>query len=85
MDRFLEWFSEQPARYRMLTCGNHEYPVEADREKWRRRVRNATLLLNESTTIEGIKLWGSPVSPVDGAFGMTSEIEREKLDRKSVV
>jgi Icc-related predicted phosphoesterase len=78
MDRFLEWFAEQPARYRVLTCGNHEYPVEADPDKWRRRVRNATLLLNESITIEGIKLWGSPVTPY-GAFGMSNEAEREKV------
>ena len=79
MDRFIEWFAEQPARHRLLTCGNHEYPVQADPAKWRRRVRNATLLLNESITNQGIKLWGSPVSPVDGAFGMSSEAEREKL------
>jgi Icc-related predicted phosphoesterase len=82
MDRFLAWFAEQPARHRVLTCGNHEYPVEADPDKWRRRVRNATLLLNESITIEGIKIFGSPVTPVySGAFGMSSEAEREKLWR----
>jgi Icc-related predicted phosphoesterase len=80
MDRFLEWFSEQPAQHRLLTCGNHEYPVEADPDKWRRRVRNATLLLNESITVEGIKIFGSPLTPLySGAFGMSSEAEREKL------
>jgi Icc-related predicted phosphoesterase len=81
MDRFLEWFSEQPARFRVLTAGNHEFPVEADPGKWRRRVRNATLLLNESITIEGIKIWGSPVTPSYGAFGISSEAEREKVWR----
>jgi hypothetical protein len=80
MDRFLEWFAEQPARHRVLTCGNHEYPVEADPDKWRRRVRNGTLLLNESITIEGIKLWASPTTPLyGGAFGMSSEADRERL------
>jgi hypothetical protein len=82
MDRFLGWFAEQPARYRVLTCGNHEYPVEADPDKWRLRVRDATMLLNESITIEGIKIFGSPVTPVySGAFGMSSEAERESLWR----
>jgi Icc-related predicted phosphoesterase len=82
MDRFLAWFAEQPARHRVLTCGNHEYPVEADPDKWRRRVRNATLLLNESVTIDGIKIFGSPVTPLySGAFGMSSEPERESLWR----
>jgi Icc-related predicted phosphoesterase len=82
MDRFLAWFAEQPARYRVLNCGNHEYPVEADPDKWRLRVRDATLLLNESITIEGIKLWSSPVTPVrGGAFGISDEAERETLWR----
>src|ERR1700744_5619584 len=80
MDRFLEWFSEQPARHRVLTCGNHEYPVEVDSAKWRHRVRNAHLLLNESVTIEGIKVWGSPITPLhSGAFGLSSEADREKV------
>lgn len=60
----------QPARFRVITCGNHEYPVEAEPDKWRRRMSNATLLLNEAITIEGIKLWASPVTPLyGGAFG----------------
>jgi Icc-related predicted phosphoesterase len=82
MDRFLAWFAEQPARYRVLTCGNHEYPVEADPDKWRRRVRNATLLLNESITIEGIKIFGSPCTTLSsGAFGISDEAKREALWR----
>jgi hypothetical protein len=82
MDRFLAWFAEQPARYRVLTCGNHEYPVEADPDKWRLRVRDAALLLNDSITIEGIKLWSSPVTPLrEGAFGISDEAERETLWR----
>jgi hypothetical protein len=82
MDAFLAWFAEQPARHRVLTCGNHEYLVEADPDKWRLRVRDATLLLNESITIEGIKLWSSPVTPLrGGAFGISDEAERETLWR----
>jgi hypothetical protein len=50
--------SEQPARYKLITGGNHEYPIEAQPDKWRRRLSNAMLLVNESITIEGIKLWG---------------------------
>jgi hypothetical protein len=83
MDAFLAWLAEQPARYRVLTCVNHEYPVEADPDKWRRRLSNATLLLNESITIAGVKVWATPVTPlVGGAFGMGSEAKREKLFSK---
>jgi hypothetical protein len=63
MDSFNTWLGDQPAKYKVITCGNHEYPVEAEPDAWRRRLSNATLLLNESVTIEGIKIWGSPVTP----------------------
>jgi hypothetical protein len=62
MDRFNSWLGAQPAVVRAVTCGNHEYPVEAEPEKWRKRLTNATVLLNESLTIEGIKVWSSPVT-----------------------
>ena len=74
------WLGEQPAKYRAITCGNHEYPVEAAPEKWRRRLSNATLLLNEAVEIEGIKIWASPTTPLyGGAFGMSSAADRERL------
>jgi predicted phosphodiesterase len=80
MDAFNEWLGDQPAKYKVITCGNHEYPIEAEPDKWRRRLSNATLLLNEAITIEGIKLWASPVTPLrGGAFGISDEAERETL------
>lgn len=80
MDRFNSWLGAQPARVRAVTCGNHEYPVEAEPEKWRKRLTNATLLLNESIMIEGIKLWSSPVTSLrGGAFGISDEAERGTL------
>jgi hypothetical protein len=57
MAHFNTWLGEQPARYNVITCGNHEYPVEANPDEWRRRLSNATLLLNEAVTIEGTKVW----------------------------
>jgi hypothetical protein len=68
MDAFNDWLGEQPAEYVVITAGNHEYPVAAERDKWRRRLSNATLLLNESTTIDGIKLWASPVTKIKRGF-----------------
>jgi hypothetical protein len=82
MDRFNSWLGAQPALVRVVTCGNHEYPVEAEPDKWRKRLTNATLLLNGSITIEGIKLWSSPVTPLQGgASGISDEAERETLWR----
>jgi Icc-related predicted phosphoesterase len=79
MDSFNTWLGDQPAKYKVITCGNHEYPVEAEPDAWRRRLSNATLLLNESVTIEGIKIWGSLVTPHGGAFAMRNEADRERL------
>lgn len=80
MDDFNVWLGEQPAEYRVITCGNHEYPVEAEPEKWRKRLSNATLLLNEGIEVEGTRIWGSPTTKLyGGAFGIGSEADREKL------
>jgi Icc-related predicted phosphoesterase len=80
MDRFNEWLGEQPVRYTVITAGNHEYPVATDPDMWRRRMSNATLLLNESVNIDGVRIWASPVTWFEGgAFGMSEEAEREKL------
>jgi hypothetical protein len=37
------------------------------------------LLISEGATIEGVHIWGSPVTRVDGAFGMPDEAERDAL------
>jgi predicted phosphohydrolase len=74
---FNEWLSEQPVRYRCCIPGNHEYAIEAEPDKWRRRLSNATMLINEAVTIEGIKIWGSPVTPHGGAFAMRNEADRD--------
>jgi Icc-related predicted phosphoesterase len=82
IDDFNDWLGEQPARVRLVVPGNHEYAIEAEPDKWRRRLNNATLLINEAITIEGIKIFGSPVTPsYGGAWGISSEAERERLWR----
>lgn len=80
MDDFNDWLGKQPARHRVLTAGNHEWPVAIHPDMWRNRISNATLLLNESVEIGGMTIWGSPVTRFEGgAFAMSDEVEREKL------
>jgi hypothetical protein len=57
LDAFNRWLGEQPAAYRVIVPGNHDTPVWADPNKWRRRLSNATLLLNEGVTIERLRIW----------------------------
>jgi Icc-related predicted phosphoesterase len=48
--------------------------------KNRSLIKNATLLVNSGVVIEGIRIWGSPVTPLPGvAFGMPDAAERKKL------
>jgi hypothetical protein len=80
LDDFAEWLSEQPAQYRLVIPGNHDRPIEQEPEIWRERMSVATLLINESVTIEGIRIWGSPVTKLANVpFGIPDEDERERL------
>jgi len=76
---FNAWLGELPHRYKIVVPGNHEFFLEADPSE-RSLLSNATVLINEGTEIEGLRIWGSPVTPMgDGAFGLTSTEDRRKL------
>jgi hypothetical protein len=79
LDDLNDWLGELPVRNRVITAGNHDTRIAADVQMWRKRLSNATLLINEVVIIEGVHIWGSPVSRVDGAFGMPDEAERDAL------
>jgi Icc-related predicted phosphoesterase len=41
---------------------------------------NATVLINEGIEIEGLRIWGTPVTPTyGGAFGLSSARDRKRL------
>jgi Icc-related predicted phosphoesterase len=76
---FNEWLGELPHRHKIVVPGNHEFFLEADPSK-RRLLSNAVLLIDESVTVMGLKIWGSPVTPLfNGAFGRSSAEDRAKL------
>ena len=63
----------------IVTFGNHEFGFEADPAR-RNLLSNATVLVNESVSIEGLKFWGSPGTTLtSGAFGMADPNERKVL------
>src|SRR5208282_5143989 len=65
---FNAWLGELPHRHKVVTCGNQEYMLEEPRD--RGAITNATLLIDSGLKIEGLKIWGSPVTPLyPGAFG----------------
>jgi predicted phosphohydrolase len=70
---FMEWFAEQPHKYKIMIAGNHDFWFEPGhvRNRYLRPDENPrdiipegiTYLENETIEIEGIKIFGSPYTP----------------------
>lgn len=63
---FFIWFSQQPARYKVFVAGNHDFCMENDlRLSFEKEAASLGLIyLNDSgITIEGLEIWGSPITP----------------------
>jgi Icc-related predicted phosphoesterase len=75
---FNDWLGELPHRA-VVVPGNHEFFLESDPSR-RSLISNATVLINEGIEIQGLRIWGSPVTPLyGGAFGLSSAEERRRL------
>ena len=75
---FNDWLGHLPHKSKVVIPGNHDSGF-IDPE-YRELITEATLLVNEGTVMEGLKIWGSPVTPFDwGAFGPETSEERECL------
>ena len=70
-EEFLEWYSQLPYKYKVFIAGNHDFFVERNPEVFRKMIPDNCIYLEDSgTEIEGIKIWGSPITPwfFDWAF-----------------
>ena len=69
---FLEWFERQPYQHKIFIAGNHDFYFENERAESIRELipDNITYLCDNGICIDGINIWGSPVSPwfYDWAF-----------------
>lgn len=69
---FLQWFDDQDFAYKVFIAGNHDFFFEKmPPEIVTNSVPPGIIYLNDSgITIEGVKIWGSPVTPwfFDWAF-----------------
>ncbi len=72
IEAFLKWFSEQDFNYKIFIAGNHDFLFENETpESIEALIPDDVTYLNDSEiTIEGIKIWGSPIQPefMDWAF-----------------
>jgi Icc-related predicted phosphoesterase len=72
------WLGAQPHPYKVLIPGNHDFALEDPTS--RGMIDNAVVLINESIEVMGLKIWGSPTTPMrDGAFGTPDDRERARI------
>lgn len=77
---FLTWFDSLQIKHKVMIAGNHDTSIEkglVDKET----IEDLGIhyLFNESITIEGIKIWGSPHTPQFGNWAFMKS--RGKLSR----
>jgi Icc-related predicted phosphoesterase len=79
VEGFNAWLGELKHRTKICVPGNHEFFLANDPSR-RSLLSNASILINESIEVEGLKIWGSPVTPLaNAAFGMSSAEDRRRL------
>ena len=72
IEDFDDWLGGLPHKVKLLVPGNHEFVFEDPARQG--LISNATLLINESVKVMGLRIWGSPTTPlVNGAFGVISD------------
>ena len=62
---FLNWFDEQHFQYKIFIAGNHDFYFERQDDDVINRIipKNVIYLNDSGIVLDGIKIWGSPVTP----------------------
>lgn len=62
---FLNWFKDLDFKYKIFIAGNHDFYFERTPEEEIKKIipDNVIYLCDSGTTIENIKIWGSPITP----------------------
>jgi Icc-related predicted phosphoesterase len=82
VDDFLNWFAALPYTYKIFIAGNHDFFFErnSDSDISKLIPENVIYLNDTGITVEGIKIWGSPITPwfFDWAFNRIRGAEIRK-------
>lgn len=78
---FLEWYSDLEFQHKILVAGNHDFGFEEDHDKYSKLCKkHGIIYLNdEETVIDGVKFWGSPVSPRFFDWAFNREITQKQF------
>jgi Icc-related predicted phosphoesterase len=81
MQDFMVWYAALPIKYKILIAGNHDAVPAIDPAYFRDLCNqyNIIYLENETIEIEGIKIFGTPITPTFGNWYFNKS--RDKLDR----
>lgn len=78
---FLGWYENVPVKHKILVAGNHDTSIEkrlvTPADIWSRGI---CYLENDGVEIEGIKFWGSPITPTFGE-GWSWNRDRSKTNK----
>lgn len=76
---FCQWFAVQPAKYRVLIAGNHDFLFQKNAARAAEILAEFPIiyLQDSGTFIDDIHIWGSPWQPwfFDWAFNLRTEAE----------
>lgn len=77
---FIEWYASLDIKYKIFVAGNHDSSIEK-RHITKKDFENKGIIYleNESVTIEGLNIWGSPYSPTFNDWCFMKA--RDKLNR----
>jgi Icc-related predicted phosphoesterase len=75
---FINWYKDIPVPYKIYVAGNHDTSIERRMVTKEDFVNNGIIYLeNEEVVIDGIKFWGSPITPTFGNWAFMKK--REKI------
>lgn len=61
---FVYWYSKLPYKYKVFIAGNHDFLFEDHAEVAKSLIpSNLIYLENSAIEIEGLRIWGSPITP----------------------
>ena len=78
---FLDWFSNFPSKHKIFVAGNHDLQFEDNFEysKEMCQQRDIIYLQDEAVNIEGLKVYGSPWTPI---FRDTKSFKKEAFGQE---
>ena len=68
MADFNDWLKTLPHTYKIVIAGNHDKPLGDSPTLGTKIFSNAIYLQNSAVEIEGLKFWGSPITPAFGGM-----------------